>query len=252
MRAQWFAVLIGLTAQYLSAQNLQLTPDGLFLPNPNNYFYVSDSGGGNVKFRYAGVSDNFNHLPDFVVVVPTTGTTPAIVRIGLNPSVLAYLPPGVTYATTTISFTTVDQTPASTITKFLTLQVPPEPPPAIQSVGNAASLQPLLSPGAMTSIFGSHLTGPTLSTNYDDTASYPTSVANTSVTFNGIVAPLLYMSPSQINVIVPFALAGQKSAQVVVTRFNHVSSAFTVALQDTSPAIFTVGLGGTGQAAIQQ
>ena len=99
---------------------------------------------------------------------------------------------------------------------------------------------------------GSHLTGPTLSTTFDDTASYPTSVAGTSVTFNGIAAPLLYVSPSQINAIVPFSLAGQTSVQVAVQRFERVSASVTVPLQDTAPAIFTSTQSGTGQAAILQ
>ena len=110
----------------------------------------------------------------------------------------------------------------------------------------------MLSPGALVSIFGSNLTGPTLSTTFDDTASYPTSVASTSVTFNSIAAPLLYVSPTQINAIVPFSLAGQTSLQVAVQRFERVSSTFTMPLQDTAPAIFTSTQSGTGQGAVLQ
>jgi len=124
--------------------------------------------------------------------------------------------------------------------------------PSIQSVVNAASLQPALSPGTLVSIFGTDLTGPTQSTTYDATASFPTSVASTSVTFNGTAAPLVYVSPTQINTIVPFALAGQTSAQVVVTRFGMVSAAVTVPLQATSPGIFTVSQSGSGEGAIWQ
>jgi uncharacterized protein (TIGR03437 family) len=127
-----------------------------------------------------------------------------------------------------MNFTIVGQTPPTPLTgPFVKLRVPAEPPPLIQSVVNSASLQPVLAPGALVSIFGSNLTGPTQSTTYGDTGSYPTSVASTSVTFNGVAASLLYVSPTQINAIVPFSLAGQTSLQVAVQRFERVSASVT-------------------------
>ena len=202
-----------------------------------------------MKFKYAGAQTN--GLPNFIMVIPSTGTTPATVQIGLNPNVTSQLRPSSTYGLT-VQFTTVDQNPASTTSALVTYQVPAESPPNIQSILNSASLQPVLSPGALVSIFGTHLTGPTLSTTFDDTASYPTSVASTSVTFNGIPAPLVYVSPTQINAIVPFSLAGQTSVQAAVQRFDQASANFTVPLQDTAPAIFTSTQSGTGAAVVVQ
>src|SRR5207248_7776374 len=43
----------------------------------------------------------------------------------------------------------------------------------------------------------------------------------------------------RIKAIVPFALGGQTSVQVVVQRFNQASDAFTLPLQETAPGIFT-------------
>ena len=216
---------------------------------------VVDIKGAHVKFRYAGAQTGFgNPVPpgdNFFVVIPSTGTTPAAIQMGVNPQAAALLEPSGTYTLGAL-FTTVDQTPASTTIATVIFKKSDEPPPAIQSVVNSASLQPLLSPGALVSIFGTYLTGPTLSTTYDDTASYPTTVAATSVTFNGIAAPLLYLSPGQINAIVPFSLAGQTSVQVAVQRFARVSASVTVPLQDAAPAIFTSAQTGTGQAAILQ
>ena len=60
----------------------------------------------------------------------------------------------------------------------------------------------------MVSILGSHLTGPTQATTFDPTASFPTSVAGTIVTFNGIAAPLLYISPTPDQRNRPFRLGG--------------------------------------------
>jgi len=70
--------------------------------------------------------------------------------------------------------------------------------------------------------------------------------------FNGIAAPLLYVSPTQINAIVPFSLAGQTNLQVAVQRFAVVSAAVTVPLQSTAPAIFTSAQSGTGQGVVLQ
>jgi uncharacterized protein (TIGR03437 family) len=245
-------VLLAFATPHTSAQFLHCSPNTIILPiDLGNDLSVDDGGGGHLRFKYAGVDPIFNGTPNFIVVVPSSGTTPAAVQIGLNPTVTAQLKPGSTYSLG-VRFTTVDLSPASTAACIVHFIMPKEPSPGIQSVVNAASLQPFLSPGAEVSIIGSHLTGPTLSTNYDDTASYPISVAGTNVTFNGIAAPLLHLSPGKIKAIVPFALAGQTSVQVVVQRFDQASDTFTLPLQDTSPGIFTASHSGTGQGAILQ
>jgi uncharacterized protein (TIGR03437 family) len=236
-------------AQYF----LACSPSYIYLPQSvGTQLNIVEGSGAHVRFQYAGVTPGLNNPPNFTVVVPSSGTTPAAVTLGLNPSVVAQMQPGGVYGLG-IGFTTVDQNPpVSTSCGPINFTVPAEPAPSIQSVVNAASFQPSLSPGALVSIFGSYLSGPTQSTDYGATASYPTSVASTSVTFNGIAAPLIYVSPSQINAIVPFALAGQTSAQVVVQRFQQVSATFTLPLQNTSPGIFTATQSGSGQGAILQ
>lgn len=209
--------------------------------------------GGNPIIKYTGASyPSGMPVPDalnYIVIVPSSSTFPQGAIVAINPLAAAHLKPGLThneYPVFTVGQTTVNGTCR------IDLVVPAEPNPNIQSVLNSASLQPSLSPGALVSIFGSHLTGPTLSTNYDFTLSYPTVVAGTSVTFNGIAAPLLYLSPGQINGIVPFAVAGQSRVQVVVQRFEQVSATLTLPLQQTTPAIFTAAQGGSGQGAILQ
>jgi uncharacterized protein (TIGR03437 family) len=247
-------MLFGFATQFASAQLTCACPGITSVDTrfPGAIFLI-DRSGAPVKFKYTGTYSRFTGeiTSSPFIVLPSNGTTPAKVYIGANLSAVALLNPAFQYGLD-VKFTTVDQTPESSLYVNVILTIPKEPPPSITSVVNAASLQPVLSPGALVSILGSHLTGPTLSTNYDDTASYPTSVANTSVTFNGIAAPLLSVSPGQINAIVPFALAGQTSVQVVVQRFNQVSATVTLPFQDTSPAIFTAAQNGSGQGAILQ
>jgi hypothetical protein len=190
-----------------AAAQLVCSPNNLSLPGDGNVatVTVTDANGAHVKFRYAGV----DHPPNFIVVIPSSGTTPATVQIGLNPNVAVQFAPKSTHALMA-EFTTVEQAPASTAGVLITYFGGGSRVLAnVLSVGNSASFQSTLSPGALVSIFGSNLADLTLSTTFDDTGNFPTSAADTAVTFNGAAAPLLYVSPGQINAIVPFSLAGQ-------------------------------------------
>lgn len=63
--------------------------------------------------------------------------------------------------------------------------------------------------------------------------------------------PLVFVSPSQVNTAVPFALAGQKATSVGVGHgFQSAANPPTLSLLDTSPGIFTLTQTGTGQGAI--
>ncbi|PWT98657.1 MAG: hypothetical protein C5B51_28740 [Terriglobia bacterium] len=251
--------LLGCAMPHASGQLLNCGPGITMLSSltgdtPVGYLDLQVSPVAQLTFKYTGAQyPNGMAVPDalnYLVMVPSSGTAPTSVTVGINPLAAALLKPGLTYSEHPVF--TVGQTTGVNASCRVDLKVPAEPDPVIQSVLNAASFQPILSPGALVSIFGSHLTGPTLSTNYDMSASYPTSVASTSVTFNGVAAPLLYVSPGQINAIVPFALAGKTSVQAIVQRFDRTSPAITLALQDTSPAIFTASQSGSGQGAILQ
>jgi len=141
--------------------------------------------------------------------------------------------------------------PAGTCTFRLILQG--QGAPSVSAILNSASLRPTVSPGQLVSIFGAHLSTPPLNGQLNEFGVYPNELGNTQVTFNGIVAPLLYVSNNQINTVVPHGVAGQKSVDVVVSR-THVpgvsSSPITLPLLDTSPGIFTVDQSGNGQGVI--
>jgi minor extracellular serine protease Vpr len=118
--------------------------------------------------------------------------------------------------------------------------------PLIQSGGvvNAASSQtgPGLAPGSYISIFGAALADSTLvfSTPY-----LPLSLANVSVGFDvpGVArtsypARIHFVSPGQINVQVPWELAGRAAADLKVSIGDFSSATVRIALQDVSPAAF--------------
>ena len=123
-------------------------------------------------------------------------------------------------------------------------------PPSIRpnlGVVDAASYAPLLVPGGLATIFGYSLADTSASA-----ASVPltNSLAGTQVTIGGVLAPLLYVSPSQINFQVPWELAGQSRAMILVTTPIGNSSAVTVNLGAIGPAVFAVNGSGSGQGAV--
>ena len=117
--------------------------------------------------------------------------------------------------------------------------------PAITDGGvvNLAGSGPLqvVAPGSLVAVFGSQLASKIaaantipLSTTLDDV---------TSVTFNGISAPLLFVSPSQINAQVPWEVQ-PGSASVVVTRTGGSSAPAAVQITPSAPGIFTINFSG--------
>ena len=116
-------------------------------------------------------------------------------------------------------------------------------------------MRPGISPGQLATIRGAHLGTPPVTAEADSTGLFPTTMGNFRVTFNGIPAPLLYVSTEQINCVVPHGVAGSKTAQVVVEfrTFSGLvdsSPAVTVPVSDTSPGIFTADQSGSGPGAI--
>ncbi|MGH9612379.1 MAG: IPT/TIG domain-containing protein [Bryobacteraceae bacterium] len=118
-------------------------------------------------------------------------------------------------------------------------------PTGITAVANAASYAPgVISPGSLISVFGSGLALATVSA---PSTPLPISLADVSVTVNGVPAPLLFVSPGQINAQAPVELT-PGAATVVVRTGNSISAATTVQVQAAAPGIFT-SADGTNQAA---
>ncbi|MBI3934320.1 MAG: hypothetical protein HY316_06480 [Acidobacteria bacterium] len=117
--------------------------------------------------------------------------------------------------------------------------------PNPRALVNGASFAPAapVTPGSIASLFGSNLastsaTAPGLP--------LPTILAGASVRFEGISAPLFFASPSQVNLQVPWELAGEAQATLTAALGEAVGSPLTVSLAPYAPAIFTVGESGQG------
>jgi uncharacterized protein (TIGR03437 family) len=116
-------------------------------------------------------------------------------------------------------------------------------PPTVSAGGvvNAANGLGTVSPGSLVSIFGGNLSSGLAQA---DSIPLATSMNNVSVTFNGIPAPLLFVSSGQINAQLPWNIlssGNSGTASVVVTNNKQVSAAQTLQVGPFSPGIFAVG-----------
>ncbi len=117
---------------------------------------------------------------------------------------------------------------------------------------NAATFQyGPIAPGEILSLFGSALgppapafltlTNPRLVAN---------SLAGVRVYFNGILAPMLYASAGQVNVVVPYALAGKSTAELQLEYLGVMSNPVVLQVAATAPGVFSITGSGHGAGAV--
>ena len=122
--------------------------------------------------------------------------------------------------------------------------------PVVSAVLNGASYSGNIAPGTWVSVFGTRLAASTATAN---SVPLNTMLGGVMVTFNGIAAPLSYVSPTQINAIIPFEITVSLtspppivSVPVVVTTATGASAPLNLILSRNSPGLFTVNGQGTG------
>jgi uncharacterized protein (TIGR03118 family) len=107
------------------------------------------------------------------------------------------------------------------------------------NVVNGASFEPPIAPNTWVTITGGNLSGTTRLWDADDfvNGALPTNIDSVSVSVNGTYAFVEYVSPTQLNVLLPPSLAaGQATVQTF--NFGLASSEVTVQIQDVAPAFF--------------
>jgi uncharacterized protein (TIGR03437 family) len=88
-----------------------------------------------------------------------------------------------------------------------------------------------VAPGSIAAVFGTN---------------FGSSPAGVTVLVGGIVAPLLAVSPQQINFQIPWQLSGQTQAALTVTSGDLTSTPIVVPLANQAPGIFLLNSGGQG------
>ena len=111
------------------------------------------------------------------------------------------------------------------------------PTPIIQAIVDSWGYTAAIAPGLWVTIGGTNLAGPPQTWNLDGVQDLPVALGGATVTFNGAPAALLYVSPAQINALVPASVAAGKVE--VVAQVNGVnSSPFTITAQAAQPAVY--------------
>jgi len=122
---------------------------------------------------------------------------------------------------------------------------------ALGGIQNAASYATgAVPPGEMVVLYGAGMGPAALAYLQVDsgTGLLETTVAGTTVLFNGFPAPIVYTSAGQVAAVVPYEIAGAATAQILVNYQGKYVAAGTVTVTPSAPGIFTVN-SGTGQAA---
>jgi uncharacterized protein (TIGR03437 family) len=103
-----------------------------------------------------------------------------------------------------------------------------------------------LAAGSLVSVFGTELAPSVIAAT---AVPLPTTLGPVSVTIGGIPAALHFVSPTQINVQIPWNVTGP-TANMVVTTNGIASPPSPVALGIANPGIYSVNGSGTGQALV--
>lgn len=118
------------------------------------------------------------------------------------------------------------------------------------TVVNAASYGGAIAPDSIAAIFGSNLAQATAWAALDADGQLPTELASTRVEINGVLAPLLYVAPDQINLVVPGGVApGTATVVIRSTVFGSMRSD-TALVRSAAAGVFASDATGKGPGAI--
>ncbi|HUA86493.1 MAG TPA: dockerin type I domain-containing protein [Bryobacteraceae bacterium] len=222
------------------------TPQFIFVPSSLSFTYQIGQPAPppqSISVGASGANVNFSVAvsgASWLSASPSVGMTPQAVAVTATPTGLN---PG-SY-TGTLTFTAPL---ASTQTVPVTLTVNPAPPSIAPSgIVNAASLLTgPVAPGEYLLLNGAGFTnsGQSLS---PPGKNLPFQLANTQVFFDAFPAPLVSVSPMQIEAIVPFELAGHSNTVLKVVNFGVPSPDVTLNVAPAAVGVFTANNSGTGQ-----
>ena len=118
------------------------------------------------------------------------------------------------------------------------------------SVYSGASYQAVVAPSSWAVAFGSGIARSTATATLTSDGQWPTTLAGTTVQVNGVPAELYYVSPTQVNFLVPDGKVYGSLPVVITDVASGASQTSTVNVQNTSVAIFTTDGSGSGPGSI--
>jgi uncharacterized protein (TIGR03437 family) len=229
------------------AQTVSVAPSSLSFSytvgsttNPPTQTLAITSTGGPVNVSIGSTSTGGSWLS----TTPASGATPQTVTVTANPQGLAA---GTYNGTVSITATGVLASAIQVPVTF-TIQAAPTPVPAT-ILGNASNVAGSISAGELIVIKGTNL-GPATGVSYtlNSQGGLDPKLSGVRVLFDGIPGTPYYVSATQINVTVPWELAGRLSTNIVV-EYNGVQAAgIQQIVAAAAPGIFTLDTSGSGQA----
>src|SRR6185312_16181027 len=181
-----------------------------------------------------------------ISVTPTTGTDPGSISVSVNPQGLA-----AGNYTGTVTVASGNQNGAAPATVTVRLSVSAAATPVIAAIANGASgFNGALSPGEQVTIYGSNFGPSNVVTATPTGGAYPTKLSDTQVLFDGVAAPIVGVTNGQVNVMVPYGIAGRATTGVQVSYLGVTSTAISYNVTSAVPGIYTLNQTGSGQGAI--
>jgi uncharacterized protein (TIGR03437 family) len=115
---------------------------------------------------------------------------------------------------------------------------------------NGASLQAdaPIAPGSYITLLGSNLAAK--AAYAQSGGNLPTTLGGTQVLLNNVPVPLTYVSPNQINALIPYSAPVNGTFGISVSSGNALGAADSITVAPAAPAIFTVTEDGNGQGVI--
>ena len=118
------------------------------------------------------------------------------------------------------------------------------------AIVSAASYRPLVAPNSLATIFGSRLANSTATAQLDSNHQLPTQLAGVTVQINGTAASLLYVSPGQINFLVPAGTVLGTAQVAVQPSPGATQIQTTMQVGIVAPGLFSADATGSGPGAI--
>ncbi|MFN7922649.1 MAG: hypothetical protein U0Q16_21270 [Bryobacteraceae bacterium] len=105
--------------------------------------------------------------------------------------------------------------------------------PRIDRVVNAADGSGNIATGGLVSLFGQNLSPVNLATRE---LPLPTALGDSCLTVNGVPAPMMFVSPAQINAQIPYQVDG--NVTVILRTPGGISDNFNLLVRPTAPSVF--------------
>ncbi len=246
------------TGAVSAAQSLSITvsqPSALtiitqstLLPGTNGvpYFQTFQAAGGMPPYQNWSVTAG-NLPPNTTLTQPAVGSGSAA-----DPTEILS---GTPTAPGLYSFTLqVTDSVGAMFSKPFSLTINPTNTITIYSAGIVSSASYLggsVAPGELVAIFGSGM-GPLTPANLqlDNAGNLANALAGVQVLFDGVPAPLLYVSSTQIGAVVPYEVSGKTSTQVQITWQGQTSNTVSVPVASAAPGIYTLSQSGSGSGSV--